>query len=78
MNMKLWNVSSDSKSRKLELDLRDLGGHLDFTCGAWAGSLSYRVWEAKHGVAAGCFSLEFEVKLGLVSGSVSACWAACC
>ena len=29
--MKLWDISGDGKFWKVQLDLRDLGGHLDFT-----------------------------------------------
>ena len=36
---------------KVQLDVRDLGGHLDFTMRARAGTLSKRVREATLGVA---------------------------
>ena len=36
---------------KVQLDVRDLGGHLDFTLRAWAGTLSNRIREATTGVA---------------------------
>ena len=53
----------------LELDVRDLDGHLDFTWRVRAGTLSRRVKEATHGVAAVCvLLLGFQVKLGLVRG----------
>ena len=67
--MKLWNVSGDGKPWKVELDVRDLGGHLGFTRRARVGTLSGRVREATHGVAAvGAFPLGLKVKLGLVRG----------
>ena len=51
------------------MDVRDLGGHLDFTRRARAGTLSKRVGEAAVGVAAvGALALGFQVKLGLVRG----------
>ena len=50
--MKAWNVSGNGKPWTVELDVRDLGGHLDFTRRAGAGTLSSRVREATHGVAA--------------------------
>ena len=36
----------------MELDVRDLGGHLDFTWRARAGTTSRRVKDATHGGAA--------------------------
>ena len=46
-----------------------MGGHLDFTYRARAGTLSRRVGEATVGVAAvGALPLGFQVKLGLVRG----------
>ena len=51
-SMKLWKVSGDGKPWKVELDIWDLGGHLDFTRRASAGTLSRRVKDATHGVAA--------------------------
>ena len=54
---------------KVQLDVRDLGGHLDFTGRARAGTLSKRVGEAILGVAAvGALPLGFQVKLGLARG----------
>ena len=54
---------------KVQLDVRDLVGHLDFTFRAWAGTLSNRVREATFGVASvGALPLGFRVKLGLVRG----------
>ena len=51
------------------MDVRDLGGHLDFTRRALTGTLSKRVGEASVGVAAvGALPLRFQVKLGLVLG----------
>ena len=29
--MKLWDISGDGGFWKVQLDIRDLGGHLDFT-----------------------------------------------
>ena len=50
-------------------DVRDLGGHLDFTYRAGAGTLSCRIGKATVGVAAvGALPLGFQVKLGLVRG----------
>ena len=62
--MKLWGGFW-----KVQLDVRDLGGHLDFTFRARAGTLSQRVGKATVGVAAvGALPLGFQVKLGLVRG----------
>ena len=67
--MKLWDISGDGGFWKVQLDVRDLGGHLDFTFRAGAGTLSKRVGEATVGVAAvGALPLGFQVKLGLVRG----------
>ena len=53
----------------MQLDVRDLGGHLDFTLRARAGTLSKRVCEATFGVASvGALPVGFQVKLGLVRG----------
>ena len=49
--MKLWDISGDGGYWKVQLDVRDLGGHLDFTFRARAGALSKRVGEATVGVA---------------------------
>ena len=50
------------------MGVRDLGGHLDFTRRARAGTLSKRVGEAAVGVAAvGALPLGFQVKLRPVS-----------
>ena len=38
--MKLWDISGDGKFWKIRLDIGDLGGHLDFTRRARAGTLS--------------------------------------
>ena len=47
----------------------DLGGHLDFTLRARAGTLSKRVRDAALGVASvGALTLGFQVELGLVRG----------
>ena len=67
--MKLWDVSGGGSFWKVQLDVRDLGGHLDFTRRARAGTLSKRVRQATFGVAAvGALPLGFLVKLGLVRG----------
>ena len=67
--MKLWDISGDGGFWKVQLDVRDLGGHLDFTFRARAGTLSNRVGEATLGVASvGALLLGFQVKLGLVRG----------
>ena len=67
--MKLWDISGDGGFWKVQLDVRDLGGHLDFTYRARAGTLSRRVGKATVGVAAvGALPFGFQVKLGLVRG----------
>ena len=67
--MKLWDISGDGGFWKVQLDGRDLGGHLDFTRRARAGTLSKRICEATSGVASvGASPLGFKVKLGLVRG----------
>ena len=70
--MKLWDISGDGGFWKVQLDVRDLGGHLDFSFRARAGTLSKRVGEATAGVASvgavGALPLGFQVKLGLVRG----------
>ena len=67
--MKLWDFFGDGGFWKVHLDVRDLGGHLDFTGRAPAGTLSKRVGEATVGVAAiGALPLGCQVKLGLVRG----------
>ena len=67
--MKLWDVSGDGGFWKVQLDVRDLGGHPDFTLRARAGTLSKRVREATLGFASvGASPLGFQVKLGLVRG----------
>ena len=53
----------------MEGDVRDLGGHLDYTWRARAGTLSKRVGEATLGVAAvRALPLGFQVKFRLVRG----------
>ena len=65
--MKLWDISGDGGFWKVQLDVRDLGGHLDFIFRARAGTLSKRVGEGTVGVASvGALLLGFQVKLGLV------------
>ena len=67
--LKMWDVSGDGGFWKVQLDVRDLGGHLDFTLRAPAGTLSKRVGEATVGVASvGALPLGFQVKFGLVRG----------
>ena len=68
--MKLCGTfSGDGPFWKVQLDVRDLGRHLDFTNGARAGTLSCRVKEATAGVAAlDALPLGFQVKLGWVRG----------
>ena len=67
--MKLCDISGDGGFWKVQLDVRDLGGHLDFTFRARAGTLSNRVSKATVGVASvGALPLGFQVKLGLVRG----------
>ena len=67
--MKLWDVAGDGVFWKVQLDVRDLRGHLDFTLRARAGTLSNRVREAISGVASvGALPLGFQVKLGLDHG----------
>ena len=67
--MKLWDISGDGGFWKVQLDVRDLGGHLDFTYRARAGTLSGRVCKATAGVVAvGALPFGFQVKLGLVRG----------
>ena len=67
--MKLWDVSGNGSFWKVQLDVRDLGGHLDFTLRTRAGTLSKRVRDAAFGVTSvGALPLGFQVKLGLVRG----------
>ena len=67
--MKLWDISGDGGFWNVQLDVRDLGGHLDFTHRSRAGTLSRRVGKATDGVAAvGALPLGFQAKLGLVRG----------
>ena len=62
--MKLWDISGDG-FWKVQLDVRDLGGRLDFTFRARAGTLSKMVGEATVGVASvGTLPLCFQVNLG--------------
>ena len=62
--MMLWDISGDGGFWKVQLDVRVLGGHLDFTFRARAGTLSKRV-----GVASvGALPLGFQVKVELVRG----------
>ena len=53
------------------LDVRDLGGHLDFTRQARASTLSRRVREAARGVAAvGALPLVFQAEFDCCEGEV--------
>ena len=54
-SMNLWDVSGEGQLWKVELDVRDLGGHLDFTRRARA--LSRRVKDAFHGVVCAAFGV---------------------
>ena len=54
---KLWDISVDGRVWKVQLDVRDLGGHLDFTWRARAGTLSCRVKGAIAGMT-GPFSFS--------------------
>ena len=68
-DMKFWDISGDGSFWKVQLDVRDLGGHLDFSWRARAGTLSKRVGEDTVGVVAvGALPLGFQVELGLVRG----------
>ena len=65
--MKWWDVSGGGGFWNVQLDVRDLGGHLDFTIRARAGTLSGRIREATLGVSSvGALLLGFQVKLELV------------
>ena len=67
--MRLWDISGDGVFWNVQLDVRDLGGHLDFTLRARAGALSKRICVAISGVASvGALPLGFQFKLGLVRG----------
>ena len=50
--MKLWDISGDGKVWKVQFDIRDLGGPIDLTRRARAGTLSARVRGATDAVAA--------------------------
>ena len=77
--MKLSDISGNSVFWKVQLDVRDLGGHFDFTFRGPAGTLSKKVDEAPVLVASvGVLPLGFQVKLGLVRGKISPCWPPCC
>ena len=68
-DVKHWDISGDGKAWKVQLHVRDLRGHLDFTRRDRAGALSNRVRDATVGVAAvGASPLGLQVKLGLVRG----------
>ena len=61
--MKLWDISGDGKVWKFQLDI--LGGHLDFTRRARAGTLSSRVRDATDGC---CWLLISGVSCQVVIG----------
>ena len=64
-DVKLWDVAGDGGFWKVQLNVWDLGGHLDFTLRDRAGTLSNRVREATSGVASiVALPLGFQVKLG--------------
>ena len=66
--MKLWDTSGDGGFWIVQLDVRDLGGHLDFTFGARAGTLSKRVGEATaRGCFSWCFTSGFSGQIGTAS-----------
>ena len=63
--MKLWDVSGGGSFWDVQLDVRDLGGRLDFTRRARAGTLSNRVRDAILGVASvGALPLVFGLTWG--------------
>ena len=66
--MKLWDISGDGGFWKVQLDVRDLGGHLDFTFRARAGTLSKRVGKATVGVAS-CWLFTSGFSRQLAAGS---------
>ena len=67
--MKLWDTSGDGGFWKVQLDVRDPGGHLDFTHRAWVGTLSKRVARLLLVLLRLVLYLwVFQVKLGLVRG----------
>ena len=67
--MKILDISGDGGFWNVQVDVRDLGGHLDFAFRARAGTLSKKVGKATVGVASvGALPLGFQVKLGLVRG----------
>ena len=67
--MKVWDMSRDGRPWTVELDVRDLGGRLDFNRRARAATLSRRVRDATHGVAAvGALPLGVQIQLCLVRG----------
>ena len=69
LNLRLWDVSGGGGFWNVRLGVGNLGGHLEFTLRARAGTLSKRIREATLGVAAvGALPLGFQVKLGLVRG----------
>ena len=76
--MKLWDISGDGKVWKVQLDLRDLGGHLDFKRIARAGTLSSWVWDVTDGVAAvGALFLGVSSQDWISLGKVHPSWSTC-
>ena len=68
--MKLWDIPGDGSFWKVQLDVKDLDGHLDFTRRLGLELLPKGlVGEATVGVAAvGALPLGFQVKMGLIRG----------
>ena len=77
--MKICDISGDGRFWKVQLAVTDLGGNLDFTRRATAGTLSCRFKEATAGVATvGALPLGFQVKLWLVRGKYFPAGFTCC
>ena len=75
---KLWDVAGDGGFWKVQLDVRDLGGHLDFTLRARAGTRSEEFAKLLLGVLQLVLYLWVFRLSWAVSWSVSACWPSCC
>ena len=68
--MKYWDVSGGGSFWKAQLDIRDLGGHLDFTLRAGLVLFPEESVMLFSGVAAvGALLLGFQVQLGLARGT---------
>ena len=74
--MTAWRNMNEGCFWAVKLDVRDLGGHLDVTLRAVAGTLSSRVNIATTQVPC-CWSppLGFQRMLGMVRSKISAWWA---